>query len=81
MKQKSRADMAVVWELPGLKTLAEASEYMSYLTEAEYRGLLLSFDLPADRTRGRVIICGDSNLVIRQIRGKSTVEIQICSCC
>ena len=30
---------------------------------------MLSFDLLADLTRRRVIICGDSNLVIRQTRG------------
>ena len=39
------------------------------VNEAEYRGLLLSFDLLADQARGRMIICGDSNLVIRQMRG------------
>ena len=32
--------------------------------------MLLSFDLLADQDRGRVIICGDSNLVIRQMRGE-----------
>ena len=52
--------------------MAAASEYTPDLTvnEAEYRGLLLSFDLLADQARGRVIICGDSNLVIRQMRGE-----------
>ena len=38
--------------------------------EAEYRGMLLGFDLLADRTRGSIIICGDYNLVIRQMRGE-----------
>lgn len=28
------------------------------------------FDVLANQTRGRVIICGDSNLVIRQMRGE-----------
>ena len=37
---------------------------------AEYRGLLLSFDLLYGQTRGRVITCGDSNLVIRQMLGE-----------
>ena len=52
--------------------VAAASEYAVDLTvnEAEYRGLLLGFDLLADQTRGRVVICGDSNLVIRQMRGE-----------
>ena len=50
--------------------MATASEFAKDLTvnEAEYRGLLLSFDLLADQTRGCVINCGDSNLVIRQMR-------------
>ena len=39
--------------------------------EAEYNGMLLCFDLLADLDRGRVIICGDSNLVIQQMRGET----------
>ena len=52
--------------------MAAASEYTSDLNvnEAEYRGLILGLDLLADQTRGRVIICGDSNLVIREMRGE-----------
>ena len=36
----------------------------------EYRGLLLGFDLLDRQTRERIIICGDFNLVIRQMRGE-----------
>ena len=52
--------------------MATAAEFVSDLTvnEAEYRGLLLCFNLLTVQTRGRVIICGDSNLVIRQMRGE-----------
>ena len=52
--------------------MAAASEYATNLTvnKAEYRGLLLSFDLLAKQTKGRVIICGDDYLVIRQMRGQ-----------
>ena len=52
--------------------MAAASEFATNLTvnEAGYQGLILSLDLLADQTRGRVIICGDSNLVIRQMRGE-----------
>lgn len=52
--------------------MTAASEYAMELTvnEAEYRGLLLSFDLLVNQTRERVTICGDSNLVIRQMRGE-----------
>ena len=48
------------------------SRYAADLTvnEAEYREFLLGFDLLADQTRGRIIICGNSNLVIRQMRGE-----------
>ncbi|ETI37781.1 hypothetical protein F443_16358 [Phytophthora nicotianae P1569] len=46
--------------------------YLPDLTvnEAEYQGLLLGFDLLSSLDRGRLIICGDSNLVIRQMRGE-----------
>ena len=40
------------------------------VNEAEYRGLLLSFDLLAKQTKGRVIICENPNLVIRHMRGE-----------
>ena len=48
-----------------------ASEYTTNrtVTEAEYRSLLLSFDLLTKHTKGRVIICGNFNLVIIQMRG------------
>ena len=40
------------------------------MNTAEYRGMLLGFDLLDGQTRGRITICGDSNLVIRQMRGE-----------
>ncbi|GMF52027.1 unnamed protein product [Phytophthora fragariaefolia] len=63
---------AIVWRLPGWEVLAAASEYAPDLTvnEAEYRGLLQSFDLLEKLDRGRLIVCGDSNLVIRQMRAE-----------
>lgn len=63
-------------ELPEWKIVAPASEYTSDLTvnEADFQGLLLRFDMLANRTRGRVIICGDSNLVIIQMRGDIDCE-------
>ncbi|POM71786.1 Reverse transcriptase [Phytophthora palmivora] len=50
--------------------ISAASKYNLDLTmnEAEYHGLLLCLDLLSDMDRGRLIICGDSNLVIRQMR-------------
>ena len=72
VKRKGGAYSAIIWKLPEWTVVAAASEFATDLTvnEAEYRGLLLSFDLLASQTRGRVIICGDSNLVIRQMRGE-----------
>ena len=71
-KRKSGAYSAIVWKLPEWTIISAASEYAADLTvnAAEYRGLLLSLDLLDNQTRGRVIICGDSNLVIRQMRGE-----------
>ena len=52
--------------------MAAASKFVSDLAvnEAEYRGLLLCFDLLTDQTRGGVIICGDSNVKVNQMRGE-----------
>uniref|UniRef100_H3GWK4 Reverse transcriptase domain-containing protein n=1 Tax=Phytophthora ramorum TaxID=164328 RepID=H3GWK4_PHYRM len=72
VKRSGGAYSAIVWKLPGWTIVTAASEYMPDLTvnEAEYRGLLLCFDLLSTMDRGRVVICGDSNLVIRQMRAK-----------
>ena len=73
VKRKGGAYSGIIWKLSEWTIVAAASEHSPDLTvnEAEYRGLLLSFDLLADQARGRMIICGDSNLVIRQMRGKN----------
>ena len=67
---KRRAYSAILWELPDWKIVTAAARYATDATvnEAEYRGLLLGFDLLSDQARGRIIICSDSNLVIRQMR-------------
>ena len=71
-KRKVGAYSAIIWKLPEWKIVTVAVEYAKDLTvnEAEYHGLLLGFDLLADQTRGRIIICGNSNLVIWQMRGE-----------
>ena len=38
------------------------------VNEVEYNGFLLCFEVLADLDRGRIILCGDSNLVIRHMR-------------
>ena len=40
------------------------------MNEADYQELLLSCELLAEQTRGRVIIREDFNLVIRQMRAE-----------
>ena len=75
VKRKGRAFSAIIWKLPEWTIVSAASDFAidPTVNEAYYHGLLLSFDLLdrlADQTRGRVIICGDSNLVIRQMRGE-----------
>ena len=52
--------------------MAAASEYAMDLTvnTAKYSGLLLWFDLLDRQTRKQIIICGDPNLGIRQMRGE-----------
>ncbi|GMF25413.1 unnamed protein product [Phytophthora fragariaefolia] len=61
---------AVVWKLPGWEVARPASGYAMDLTvnEAEYRGLLLGCSLPQELEVSRLVVCGDSNLVIRQMR-------------
>ena len=82
-KLMSGSYSAIIWKLPEWKIIAAASEYAADLTVnvADYRGLLLSFDLLNGQTRGRVIICGDSNLVIRQMQGEMDLKRPGYSCC
>ncbi|OWZ02172.1 reverse transcriptase [Phytophthora megakarya] len=66
-KRAGGAYSAILWKLLEWTILEAMSEHMPDLTvnEAEYRGLLLCFDLLSTQPRGRVVICGGSNLVIR----------------
>uniref|UniRef100_A0AAV1TPZ2 Reverse transcriptase n=1 Tax=Peronospora matthiolae TaxID=2874970 RepID=A0AAV1TPZ2_9STRA len=72
IKKKGGSFSAVIWKLPEWTIVAAESRYVHDLTvnEAEYNGLLLCFELLAGLNRGRVILCGDSSLVIRQMRGE-----------
>jgi hypothetical protein len=72
VKRSAGAYGAIVWKLPGWSIVAASSEFAPDLTvnEAEYRGMLLCFDLLGTLDRGRLIVCGDSNLIIRQMRGE-----------
>ena len=83
IKRKSGSYSVIVWELLEWTIIAAASEYAADLTvnAAEYRGLLLSFDLLEGQSRGRVIICGDSNIVIQKKQGELIVKRPGYSCC
>ncbi|GMF57190.1 unnamed protein product [Phytophthora fragariaefolia] len=72
-KRGGGAYSAILWELPEWTVVKARSGYAEGLTvnEAEYHGLLLCLDLLEGEDRRRLIICGDSNLVIRQVRGES----------
>ncbi|OWZ01435.1 LOW QUALITY PROTEIN: reverse transcriptase [Phytophthora megakarya] len=63
---------AIVWSLPGWEVIKARSGYLESLTvnEAEYNGLILGLDMLEDLDRRRLVVCGDSNLVIRQVRGE-----------
>ncbi|OWY95560.1 reverse transcriptase, partial [Phytophthora megakarya] len=62
----------IVWSLPGWEVVKARSGYLESLTvnEAEYNDLLLGLDMLEDLDRKRLVICGDTNLVIRQVRGE-----------
>ncbi|GMF15143.1 unnamed protein product [Phytophthora fragariaefolia] len=74
IKRGGGAFSAIVWSLPDWTVISGASEYKANITvnDAEYHGLLLCFDLLAKQhvDHNRLIICRDSNLVIRQMRGE-----------
>ncbi|POM68986.1 Reverse transcriptase [Phytophthora palmivora] len=72
VKRSGGAYSGIVWSLPEWTVISAASKYKLDLTvnEAEYHRLLLCLGLLSDMDRGRLIICGDSNLVIRQMKGE-----------
>ncbi|OWZ00104.1 LOW QUALITY PROTEIN: reverse transcriptase [Phytophthora megakarya] len=63
---------ATLWKLLEWRVLKARSEHAEGLTvnEAEYHELLLCLDLLEDLDPRRLVIRGDSNLVIRQVRGE-----------
>ncbi|POM68506.1 LOW QUALITY PROTEIN: Reverse transcriptase [Phytophthora palmivora] len=68
VKRSGGAYSGIVWSLPEWTVISAASKYKLDLTvnDAEYHGLLLCLDLLSDMDR----VCGDSNLVIRQMKGE-----------
>ncbi|OWY92998.1 reverse transcriptase, partial [Phytophthora megakarya] len=72
VKRGGGAFSAIVWSLPGWEVVKARSGYLENLTvnEAEYNGLISGLDMLEGLDRRRLVICGDSNLVIRQVRGE-----------
>ncbi|ETO83121.1 hypothetical protein F444_02808 [Phytophthora nicotianae P1976] len=72
VKRGGGACSTIVWKLPEWIVIAAEPKYLPDLmvNEAEYQGLLLGFDLLSSLDWVRLIICGDSNLVIRQMRSE-----------
>uniref|UniRef100_A0AAV1TZE0 RNase H type-1 domain-containing protein n=1 Tax=Peronospora matthiolae TaxID=2874970 RepID=A0AAV1TZE0_9STRA len=72
IQNKGGSYSAITWKLPEWTIVSAASRIDTGLTvnRAEYHGSLLSCELLDTQTRERVFICGDSNLVIRQIWGE-----------
>ncbi|POM72873.1 LOW QUALITY PROTEIN: Reverse transcriptase [Phytophthora palmivora] len=72
VKRGGGAYSAILWKLPEWTVIQARSAYAEDLTvnEAEYHGLLLCLDLLNTVEHKRVAFCGDSNLVIRQVRGE-----------
>ncbi|OWZ00335.1 hypothetical protein PHMEG_00028493 [Phytophthora megakarya] len=72
VKRGGGAFSAIVWSLPGWVVVKARSGYLESLTvnEAEYNGLILGLDMLESLDRRRLVVCGDSNLVIRQVPGE-----------
>ncbi|GMF35588.1 unnamed protein product [Phytophthora fragariaefolia] len=72
VKRGGGAYSAILWELPEWTVVKARSGYAEGLTvnEAEYHALLLCLDLLEGEDQQRLIVYGDSNLVIRQVRGE-----------
>ncbi|KAG3045819.1 hypothetical protein PC121_g21043 [Phytophthora cactorum] len=72
MKRGGGAYSAILWKLPGWTVMKARSGYAESLTfnEAEYHGFLLGLELLQEVAPKRLVVCGDSNLVVRQVRGE-----------
>ncbi|KAG3069628.1 hypothetical protein PI125_g23169 [Phytophthora idaei] len=63
---------AILWKLPGWTVMKARSGYAESLTvnEAEYHGFLLGLELLQEADPKGLVVCGDSNLAVRQVRGE-----------
>ena len=76
VKQGGGACSAFIRRLPNWTIVEAASKYLDTPTvnEAECEGMLLGFSLLKPLEPRRLIICGHSNLVVRQMRGEIECE-------
>lgn len=63
---------AILWEVPGWKVLDAVTEYFedSTVNEAEYHGLITAVELAKHHGIQDLVICGDSRIIIQQLRGE-----------
>ena len=75
VKKGGKACSAIAWRLLTW-TIVEALQHLdtSTVNEDEYEGMLQGFSLLKSLERERLIISGDSNLVMRQMRGEIECE-------
>ncbi|OWZ04287.1 LOW QUALITY PROTEIN: reverse transcriptase [Phytophthora megakarya] len=74
VKRGGGALSAIVWSLPRWEVVKVRSGYLESLTvnEAEYNGLILGLGMLKDLDPKYLVVCGDSNLVIRQCMSRET---------
>lgn len=62
---------AIVWKTPEWRVLAAAYDVAPGLTvnDSEYCALIMGLELALQHTKERIIICGDSRIVIGQVNG------------
>jgi ribonuclease HI len=76
-KRNGGSCSAILWRFPQWTVITTASVYFEDITvnEAEYRGLLLALELGRKLGVDKLVICGDSRLVIQQLR----CEMECCA--
>ncbi|KAG2779364.1 hypothetical protein Pcac1_g10718 [Phytophthora cactorum] len=72
VKRGGGAYSAILWKLPEWIVMKARFGYAKSLTvnEAEYHGFLLGLEPLQEVDPERVVVCGDSNLIVRQVRGE-----------
>jgi ribonuclease HI len=63
---------AIIWSFPSWTVVRAMSRFIPEVTvnEAEYHGIRLVMELVLELDIKELVVCGNSNLVIRQLRGE-----------